>query len=96
MLINKKVSLELAKDGFAKDSLVTFSQRQGPISFTIENRENKGHYCTVSVKNMVVANYDVLINGAVLSQFSVNDQQNTNQINIRINNATEKITVMKR
>ena len=92
----QKVSLELYNDGFAKDSIVTFSPGDGLISFTIENRQTKTHECTISITNLEHGDYSVLMNGNPSVTLFFAEGKRSNYINIPVNKETQTVSIVKK
>lgn len=59
---NKKIDIELNRDGFAKDKPVTIELSGKSLEFILENRTKDVHQTQVSIKGLE-GNYEVKVNG---------------------------------
>jgi len=68
-----RLKLELARDGFAADGLITMDKRLAKIAFTIENRTSDAHATGVKLSIPVGSRYELRQNGRVVPLVRTDD-----------------------
>jgi len=92
---NKFLLIEMLQDGFKKDTEIRISKDLSSINFSVENRIQKQHECTISLTGLEIGNYQYLINGQEIGSFKIADEKSPSFVKFSVEKEYSKIQIIK-
>jgi hypothetical protein len=91
----RRVKLELDRDGFAADAVITLDKLANRIAFTVENRTATPHTTVLKLSFPIGAGYAVLQDGKPVSLTQADDWDYPWRADLQITAATTKIEMVR-
>ena len=85
----------MLQDGFKKDTEIRISKDLSSINFSVENRIQKQHDCTISLTGLEIGNYQYLINGQEIGSFKIADEKSPSFVKFSVEKEYSKIQIIK-
>jgi len=92
---NKFLQIEMLQDGFKKDTEIRISKDLSSISFSVENRTQKQHECTISLAGLKRGDYQYLENGQEIGRFKIADEISPSIVKFSVEKEYSQIQIIK-